>query len=198
MSWKQWLTAVVVAAAGASVAMASAGNLGWHWVSPLPPGVGLMRTTSANGLTVAVGEHGTIVTSPDGLRWTLEESGTSADLSGLGWCDGRFVAVGFDDQFQAVILGSGDGHTWLREHSPQVIGGYFFDLACGGGRTVVVGGSTWTLAKTGDGPWELEEDAFPERVESVAWNGAVFLAVGLRGSFLSEDGVHWRRGADPV
>jgi hypothetical protein len=44
----------------------------WHWRSPLPQGNSLNEVTYGNGLFVVVGDFGTILTSPDGVTWTLK------------------------------------------------------------------------------------------------------------------------------
>jgi hypothetical protein len=51
--------------------------------------------TYGNGLFVAVGEDGTILTSPDGVTWTQRTSGTSNWLNGVAYGNGLFVAVGW-------------------------------------------------------------------------------------------------------
>jgi hypothetical protein len=47
-----------------------------------------------NGLFVAVGWNGAILTSPDGVTWTQRTSGTGNGLNGVAYGNGRFVAVG--------------------------------------------------------------------------------------------------------
>jgi hypothetical protein len=49
-----------------------------------------------NGLFVVVGDDGAILTSPDGLNWTVQTSGTGIDLYGVAYGNGTFVAVGDD------------------------------------------------------------------------------------------------------
>src|SRR6266478_1031954 len=46
----------------------------WHWRNPGPVVSRLTGVTYGNGLYVAVGEQGTIETSPDGIQWTLRHS----------------------------------------------------------------------------------------------------------------------------
>ena len=47
-----------------------------------------------NGRFVAVGNGGTILTSPDGVNWTRRTSGTRSWLGGVTYGNGTFVAVG--------------------------------------------------------------------------------------------------------
>jgi hypothetical protein len=46
---------------------------------------------------VAVGEGGTILTSPDGVSWTRQTSGMRSWLSSVTYGNGLFVAVGLVD-----------------------------------------------------------------------------------------------------
>jgi hypothetical protein len=54
----------------------------------------LYGVTYGNELFVAVGKDGTILTSPDGVNWTVQTSPTSNTLYGVTYGDGLFVAVG--------------------------------------------------------------------------------------------------------
>ena len=54
----------------------------------------LIGVTYGNGLFVAVGTSGTILTSPDGVTWTQRTSGTDDTLRGVTHGNGTFVAVG--------------------------------------------------------------------------------------------------------
>jgi hypothetical protein len=56
----------------------------------------LRGITYGNGLFVAVGSDGTILTSPDGINWMARTSGTSNGLIGVAYGNGLFVAVGED------------------------------------------------------------------------------------------------------
>lgn len=57
---------------------------------------------------VAVGEEGTILTSPDGLTWTARTSGTTRWLTAVAYGYGHYVAVGDG----TTVLTSRDGITW--------------------------------------------------------------------------------------
>ena len=54
----------------------------------------LFGVAYGDGLFVAVGDRGIILTSPDGVDWTAQTSGTDHDLNGVTYGDGLFVAVG--------------------------------------------------------------------------------------------------------
>ncbi|WP_019551589.1 hypothetical protein [Thermus scotoductus] len=50
--------------------------------------------TYGNGLFVAVGDRGAILTSPDGVNWTRLTSPTRYSLSSVTYGNGLFVVVG--------------------------------------------------------------------------------------------------------
>jgi hypothetical protein len=54
----------------------------------------LNDVTYGNGLFVAVGNGGTILTSPDGVSWTERTSPTIGGLFSVTYGNGTFVAVG--------------------------------------------------------------------------------------------------------
>ncbi len=60
------------------------------------------------GQFVAVGENGTILTSPDGLAWTPRTSGTTEWLTSVAYGYNHYLAVGAD----RTVLSSVDGITW--------------------------------------------------------------------------------------
>ncbi len=79
----------------------------------------LRGVTYGNGIFVAVGDAGTILTSPDGITWTPRNSGTSYFLSGVTYGEGSFVAVGNigPPSTWGTILTSPDGVTWISRNS---------------------------------------------------------------------------------
>jgi hypothetical protein len=88
--------------------------------------------TYGNGLFVAVGAKGTILTSPDGVSWTPRTSGTDSSLFGVTYGNGLFVAVGA----KGTILTSPDGVSWTQ----RISGGYRLNgVAYGNGLFVAVG-----------------------------------------------------------
>ena len=54
-----------------------------------------------------------ILTSPDGITWTEQISGTSNNLENVIFENGSFLAVGYS----GTILTSPDGITWTERDS---------------------------------------------------------------------------------
>ena len=125
----------------------------------------LWGVASGDSVFVAVGEGGTILTSPDGVAWTARVSGTSRWLLAATWAPTvkTFVVVGE----AGTILTSPDGIAWTPRTSgttqrlnsvawspkrftyPDVF------LAVGESGTAVVSYdlATWSLRSTGDSGW---------------------------------------------
>jgi hypothetical protein len=67
----------------------------------------LSRVTYGNNTFVAVGNNGTIVTSPDGINWTSRTSGTTKSLYGVACGTGTFVALGEKTILQSDAITTG-------------------------------------------------------------------------------------------
>ena len=90
----------------------SFGQSHWQVVSPLPQNNYLYGVAYGNNQFVAVGDAGTILTSPDGSTWTSQTSGTQGLLQAVTYGDSLFVAVGGH-----AIFTSPDGTTWTVQTS---------------------------------------------------------------------------------
>jgi hypothetical protein len=130
---------------------AQAGQAGpldtWAWRNPLPTGNNLSSVAYGNGLFAAVGDSGTIVTSADGLNWTLRQWGGDFNLCGIIFGNGRFVVVGELAPSRRLgpgpgtILTSTNGVSWFQQ-SPGTNGTYPSSITFGNGRFVAVGPGT--------------------------------------------------------
>jgi hypothetical protein len=76
-------------------------------INSVPTVNNLSSVTYGNGQFVAVGDNGTILTSPDGVTWTSRGSGTSSNLNSVTYGNRQYVAVGGNS-----VLGSTDGIIW--------------------------------------------------------------------------------------
>jgi hypothetical protein len=63
-----------------------------------------------NGQFLAVGASGTILTSPDGETWTIQNSGTATNLSSITYGYGGYLACG--SALGDVFLASSNGVDW--------------------------------------------------------------------------------------
>ncbi|MDG3577114.1 hypothetical protein P7F60_11995 [Rhizobium sp. YJ-22] len=182
----------------------------------LPDGVEWVAKTSGvsvelneicygEGLFVAVGATGTIITSPDRTNWTVRSSGTSLNLTGVAYGNGIFVAVGFDpNNGQVVACVSPDGVTWSA--SNITASGYSaFSIAFGNGVFVVVGGSQLNQISgfTSPNGTSWTQRTLPSdtgTIRDVTYTGSLFIAVrafGASGIYTSPDGTTWTARTSP-
>lgn len=162
----------------------------WHLRNPLPTPNSLSAAASGSGITVAVGQNGTIVASTDGVNWSLETSGTTRNLRGVAFGGGRFVAVGYEQ----TILTSTDGITWTPVTAG--IAGYldFDGIAYGNGLFVMACGGNGTIATSPDGEtWTQQAYATTNGPSGFAFGNGLIVTVGYGGVVLtSPDGATWR------
>ena len=175
----------------------------WHWRNPLPQGNPLKSIIYANNMFVSVGTEGTIITSPDGINWTIRERAVFGFywLWDITYGKSIFVAVGS----QGVVLTSSDGIHWTERSSPAYgLGGVTFGnnlfVAVGTMGTIITSpnGINWTKRNSGV--------SIPKNhyftLNSVIYANNIFVAVGsiqdLYGHdteviLTSTDGINWVR-----
>lgn len=171
------------------------GTTGWTNETPAATAQLLRSVVSAESipLLVAVGNIGTIQTSPDGSAWTSRASGHSNTFHGVAYSVGltRFIAVGNGGQ----ISQSTDGLTWGTIASSAGLG--FEDVAyseqlklwCAVGTNGLIETSI-----TGLGSWTQQTSAAGTDFNAVEYSEqlGMFVAVGGSGEIeVSRDGKSW-------
>jgi len=141
---------------------------------------------------VAVGDNGTVLTSPDGAGWTRYNS--YASLVGVASSGVVYAGV---DAFGNIYT-SPDASTWtLKTSVPGMnLGGIVWSgtqfVAVGGGGTIVTApasGVTWTPQTSNS----------TDQLSCVAWSGTAFVAMGYTSNVLtSPDGVQWTVHASAI
>src|SRR5689334_16363927 len=79
----------------------------------------LTRFAYGEGVVVAVGEDGMIVASKTGLDFAMRYSPTDVALAHVIFTGERFIAVGGNDEVDAISVESKDGLTWERTLAPS-------------------------------------------------------------------------------
>lgn len=126
----------ILAAIAASAVSASATEPFAIWLTPAPRPTAnsLFGVTFSNGLFVAVGANGTILSSPNGMNWTARtpSANFSQTLRAVTAGGGQFVAVGDNGS----IVSSANGTNWTERL--QNSGYNFVDVAYGGGQFAAI------------------------------------------------------------
>jgi hypothetical protein len=106
---------IFIAVGNAKLILRSTNATDWVTQNAGAGGGNLYQVTHGGGLFVTSGFPGTFIrTSPDGVTWSNQPSGTGASISGFAFGNGTFVAA----SDAGVILTSTNGLTWTR-HSTQ-------------------------------------------------------------------------------
>ena len=139
-------------------------------------------------LLVAVGDSGTIVTSPNAATWTLLTSTTTTkDLNGVTYGgNSQFVAVGDS----GTILTSPDGVTWRSQTLSTTV--KLTGVTYGNSLFVAVGAAGTILTSPDGVTWTSQTYWNNVNLNGVTYGNSLFVAVGAAGTCLtSPDGVTW-------
>ncbi len=171
--------------AGASLQVTPATPLDrWSRRNPLPQGYGLLALTCVNDEWLAVGEHGAVVTSADGVTWASQPVRIDVTLQGLAYGQGRYVAVGLAGN----ILTSPDGVAWTLQRTG---GRDLAGVAFGNGVFAAVGDGNAFLVSSNGVEWtEVPVFGVSDNLRAIVFANGRFVATGDR-IWTSPDGVNW-------
>lgn len=156
----------------------------------------LLDAARADGLLVAVGERGHILTSADsGETWQQAEVPTRATLTGVAFVDRKLGwAVGHD----SVILRTSDGGaTWNRVHWDPEADGPFLDVWFADAKNGIAIGAYGRCSVTRDGgtTWverTVSADDFHLNQIAAAADGRLYIAAEGGNVYRSDDaGESW-------
>ena len=167
-----------------TVSAPGGGEAGTTWTSR-NLGNPLQAVTYGNGLFVAVGWNGAILTSRDGVNWTWRTSGTREDLQAVTYGNSTFVAVGM----HGTILTSRDGVTWTQ----RTLGAddWLNGVTYGNGLFVAVGYNGAILTSRDGVNWTRRTSGTREDLQAVTYGNGLFVAVGGGTILTSPDGATW-------
>jgi len=154
--------------------------------------------TYGNGLFVAVAYSGTgnrVMTSPDGLTWTIRTSAADNDWKSIVYGNGLFVAVAGSGAGNRVMT-SPDGITWTIRTSAA--NNDWRGITYGNGLFVAVAdsGTGNRVMTSPDGiTWTIRTSAANNNWTSIVYGNGLFVAVAETGTdnrvMTSPDGITW-------
>ena len=186
---------------------------GVTWTQDSPSGSSGQTWASVaygGGKFVAVSTTGHIMTSTDGITWTLQTNPTITSLRGIAYGGGLFVAVGYNGSSSTSnVLTSPDGVTWTARTSTEPF--LWFAVTYGGGKFVAAaalsGGASGTTATmySSDGITWSNSGTFSAAmasISSIAYGGGVYVATayaagGASSIEYSTDGAAWTAATTP-
>lgn len=195
----------IIGGAGNGRVLASTDGLTWTLRAA---GTNLFRGTYGAGRFVYTASSNVVSYSTDGITWTQAIVAGAANantpaISDLAFANGKFVAVGRGDTFNAVAYTSADGATWTASaafpsgntalNSVSAGSSSFFAASQRGGYSSA-DGITWTQRTSVLPIAQRQTDA---NAESTSWTAAAngqFFVLGSYGSIItSTDGATWTR-----
>ena len=160
----------------------SGGNIdgGQLWTSQTSGTANALNAVAFGGaLFVAVGNAGTILTSPDGIAWTPQSSGTAEHLRGVTHNGSLFCAVGD----AGTILTSPDGIAWTPQSSGTA--NALYAVAFGGGLFIAVGASGTILTSAAGVAWTPQSSGTAVTLYGVTHASGLYVAVGASGTLIT-------------
>jgi hypothetical protein len=132
----------------------STDTLAWDAAVPIASGQPMNALAYGNKTYVAVGFGGAIASNDTGIAgaWTLQYSGTTQNLYGVSFVNGRFIAVGA----RGTLLTSDDGTTWMPASSNTAED--LWQVAFGANTYVAVGNSGTILSSSDGAVWTPQSD----------------------------------------
>ena len=146
------------------------------------------------GLFVAAGDSGAILTSMDGVTWTDRSVG-GARIHAVAFLNGLFVAVGKS----GAILTSPDAAVWTRRDTG--IANHLEEVAYGNGVYAAVGTSGGAIVTSADAvTWTSQGLVATQSLNGITFGNGLFVAVGDGKSsesiiLTSTNGVAWNRAS---
>jgi hypothetical protein len=165
---------------------------------PWEPSTGLQDVAyGSEGVVLAVGFDGYILSSGGNWAWWTPPSFTSRHLYGVAWGGGQFVAAGAS----GTVLTSEHGASWTTRGSAT---GRIrlTDVAWTGARYVVTGDSGFIQSSVDGVSWTQHASGVTPTLNAIAWNGSLAVVVGGNNTITSPpviltspDGVTWTQQA---
>jgi hypothetical protein len=160
----------------------------WHTRQAASDSGDLTGVCHGQGLFVAVGRNGVILTSATGETWNVQSSGTSAWLLAVTCGEGRFVAVGA----AGTVLSSEDGMNWTTLASGVITD--LYAVRFGSGLFVITGTDNVILTSSDGISWARQTSTVSLGSAArhlVYGNGHFFVPSHLGSNFISLDGTNW-------
>lgn len=145
-----------------------------------------------------------LMTSPDGITWTVQKPGQSGSLTSIsvltevGYGNNTFVAVGGSGTFNpasfnnGVILTSSDGANWNNQSSG--IQGLLVGVAYGNQAFVAVGCGGVILTSQNGQTWTSQSSGTQDDFLQVTYGNDTFVVAGYKGIILQSGAISQNSG----
>ena len=164
----------------------------WSFSQPLPTSQPILALAYDGSTFVASGEHGTVLTTTDGISWAAKNSTVDERLAGVVWAGTQFVAVGGG----GALVTSPDGQTWTAQVSPTRLA--WRSVTWDGTRMIAVGDAGAMATSTTGTAWTLVRPGVLRDLHGVAAGGGLIVAVGEQGTLLTSTNATTWASITPV
>lgn len=175
------------------------GSFAWNEYNTPATGANSLRDFAWNGSTwVAVGDAGTVMTSPDGQTWTSQTAAEANNWRGVCWNGTLFVAVSSGGVNR--VMTSPDGVTWTARAASAASSWQSVVWASALSLHVAVasGGATQVMTSPDGITWTSRVAAAVKQWAGVAWSPALGLFAAYAQdtassnlAMTSPDGITW-------
>lgn len=193
---------VAVAGSGTKRVMTSANGIDWVSQTTPTPAKVWYAVAYGNGIYVAVGSAGAIMTSTDAVIWTNQTPYEACDLYSVAYGNGVFVAVTPNGGYSSLAFYSTDGVTW-SPCTGTPAGSAFTDVSYGNGWFVAVSplGSNMVMRSKDGITWEGVSAPTDAAWQAIGYGAGVFVAggnsSGTTSVMTSVDGLIWEVQTTP-
>lgn len=169
-----------IAAGSAGTLLMSTNAVVWATASVPAVTNDLQGVTFWNGQFFVTGGGGKVISSPDGLSWTVRAELGSMFLSGIAGSSDRLVVCGQ----QGAIFTSVDGNSWVRVQSGttnwlyrvRFIGGMWFAVGQNGTILASPDGEKWSTQASNTSNWLTDICQFNGNLYAVGTQGTVLVS----------------------
>lgn len=176
----------------------------WNLVADTAPAFStLNRVAQGDGIVLAGGASGEILSSTDGTSWTSRTSvNVTGDISALAFGDNTFLAMTSTPNFTAVPVHyttrfygavTADLDTWALRSTIVTANVQVRDLAFGGGTFVAVGDNNVLYSLDNGATWSPGTFSGVGGLSRVSYGNGRFVALNRTGDavLVSTDGIGW-------
>lgn len=155
--------------------------------------VNFIGITWAGTRFVIVGSGGTILTSVDGTNWSPETTETDENINDVVYDSMSMVAVGNG----GMIITSNNAEDWIIRTQSLIDTYNLNDVIWADERFIAVGYTpteSFVISSKNGSEWILNSETDLAFMNAIAWNGELFVAVGLDGTILTSPNIeNWTK-----
>lgn len=154
-------------------------------IDPKPTLNDLTDIAFGKGMYVAVGARGTIISSVDGIEWSVQSSGISCTFNDVFFGNNTFVTVGDS----GTVLTSADGSIWAKRNAGTTFA--LFSTTYGDNEYVCSGDSGKIIYSSDGITWASRPTGMTIPLRSITYGLSRYVIVTPSQIFCTSDWINW-------